>query len=45
MGWLHTKTLADSVVLKVMISVVAYHVLVKVMELGVVVVQHVKEVR
>jgi len=45
MGWLHTKTPADSVVLKVIISVVAHHVLVKVIELGVEVVQHVIEVR
>jgi len=38
-------TPADLVVLKAIISVVAHHVLVIVMELGVVIVQHVEEVR
>jgi len=45
MGWLHIKTHVDLVVLKVIISVVAHHEHVRVMAHGVVVVQHVREVR
>ena len=44
MGWLHTKTPADSVVMDVTISVVAHHALVRTMEHGVVVVQHAPKV-
>ena len=44
MGWLHIKTHADLVVLMVTVLMVLHHVLVRVMECGVEVVQHVIEV-
>ena len=44
MRWLHTKTHVDSIVLKDIVLMVAYHVLVRVMEHGMVVMLHVIEV-
>ena len=44
MGWLHIKTHADLVVLMVTVLMVLHHVLVRVIECGVEVVQHVIEV-